>query len=115
MHLVNRRGGTVLGRPVATSLAELGEPVDLVVVSVPGAGFEAAVDDALAAGARAIVGITAGLRRGRPRRAAPAAPIAAAGARRRRRPGRPQLPGDRDNTTELYLASDTFAPGGSRC
>ncbi|WP_116110617.1 acetate--CoA ligase family protein [Amycolatopsis ruanii] len=60
VHLVNRRGGTVLGRPAARSLAELAEPVELVVVAVPAAGFEAAVDDALAAGARAVVGITAG-------------------------------------------------------
>ncbi len=60
VHLVNRRGGTVLGRPAAPSLAAIGEPVELVVISVPGDGFEAAVEDALACGAKAIVGITAG-------------------------------------------------------
>ena len=60
VHLVNRRGESILGRPALRSLAELDEPVDLVVVTVPAHGFEAAVDDALAAGARAIVGVTAG-------------------------------------------------------
>ena len=60
VHLVNRRGESILGRPALRSLAELDEPVDLVVVTVPAHGFEAAVDDALNAGARAIVGVTAG-------------------------------------------------------
>jgi acetate---CoA ligase (ADP-forming) len=60
VHLVNRRGESILGRPALRSLAEVNEPVDLVVVTVPAHGFEAAVDDALAAGARAIVGVTAG-------------------------------------------------------
>src|SRR5207237_8744649 len=43
------------------SLADLPEPVELVVIVVPEPGFEEAVDAALAAGARAIVGIVAGL------------------------------------------------------
>ena len=63
MHLVNRRGGTVLGRPTVRSLSELGPDagVDLVALCVPAAGFLAAVEDALAAGVRALVAITAGL------------------------------------------------------
>ncbi|QGV77085.1 acetate--CoA ligase family protein [Streptomyces ficellus] len=112
VHLVNRRGGTVLGRTAATSLAAVGEPVDLVVISVPGAGFEAAVDDALACGARALVAITAGF-----------AETGAAGlARQRAVTDRvrdagavlvgPNCLGIMDSTTELYLASDTFDPGG---
>ncbi|MGB3185201.1 MAG: CoA-binding protein, partial [Ornithinimicrobium sp.] len=60
-HFVNRARKTVLGRRAAPSLASLGDQVDLVVIAVPAAGFEEAVDDALAAGARAIVGITSGL------------------------------------------------------
>ncbi|MFF3326724.1 acetate--CoA ligase family protein [Streptomyces sp. NPDC002889] len=112
VHLVNRRGGTVLGRPAATSLTELGEPVELVVISVPGAGFEAAVDDALACGARAIVGITAGFAETGPSGLARQRAIAA----RVREAGAvlvgPNCLGIADNTTELYLASDTFAPGG---
>jgi acetate---CoA ligase (ADP-forming) len=61
VHLVNARADTVLGRPAVPSLASAGLRVDLAVVAVPAAAFESAVDDALAAGARAIVGISAGL------------------------------------------------------
>ncbi|MFF8833432.1 acetate--CoA ligase family protein [Streptomyces sp. NPDC015131] len=111
VHLVNRRGGTVLGRPAAPSLAAIGEPVDLVVISVPGAGFEAAVDDALACGARALVGITAGFAEagaaGLARQQAVAARVREAGALL----VGPNCLGIADNTTELYLASDRFAPG----
>ncbi|GAB2444493.1 acetate--CoA ligase family protein [Nocardioides hungaricus] len=63
--LVNRRGGQVLGEPAHASVTAAAEAygvrVDLAVVCVPAAGFVAAVADAVAAGARAIVGITAGL------------------------------------------------------
>ena len=58
-YLVNRRAGTVLGQTTFPSLAELPGPADLVVIAVPATGLDAAVDDALAAGARAIVAITA--------------------------------------------------------
>jgi acyl-CoA synthetase (NDP forming) len=61
VHLVNRRGGEVLGRPVFRDLREIPAPPELVVVSVPPAAFEEAVDTALEVGALAIVGITAGL------------------------------------------------------
>ncbi|MGW0828362.1 acetate--CoA ligase family protein [Streptomyces sp. NPDC002845] len=61
VHLVNRSRSTVLGRPAVPSLAGLGEEVDLAVVTVSAAAFEEAVDDALRAGVRAIVGITSGL------------------------------------------------------
>ncbi len=63
--LVNRAGTEVLGRPTHPSLAEatrvLGAPVDLVVLCVPAGAFLAAVADAVVAGARAVVAITAGL------------------------------------------------------
>ncbi|MEV7415266.1 acetate--CoA ligase family protein [Streptomyces sp. NPDC089919] len=112
VHLVNRRGGTVLGQRAATSLAAVGEPVDLVVISVPGTGFEAAVDDALACGARAIVAITAGFAEAGPaglvRQRAVADRVREAGAVL----VGPNCLGIADNTTELYLASDRFAPGG---
>ena len=61
VYLVNRGGGEILGRRTYTSLAELPEPPELVAVTLPAAAFEQAVDDALAAGAKAIVAITAGL------------------------------------------------------
>lgn len=63
--LVNRGAGEVLGRPAyrsARAAAEaVGRPVDLAVLCVPAAGFVAAVTDAVDAGARAVVAITAGL------------------------------------------------------
>uniref|UniRef100_A0AAU2JID5 Acetate--CoA ligase family protein n=1 Tax=Streptomyces sp. NBC_00049 TaxID=2903617 RepID=A0AAU2JID5_9ACTN len=111
VHLVNRRGGTVLGRRAAPSLSAIGEPVELVVVSVPGDGFEAAVEDALACGAKAIVGITAGFAEAGPeglaRQRAVVARVREAGAVL----VGPNCLGIADNTTELYLASDRFAPG----
>lgn len=61
VYLVNRRGGEILGRPAFASLAELPEAPELVVLAVPAAAFEGMVDEALAAGARAIVAISAGL------------------------------------------------------
>jgi acyl-CoA synthetase (NDP forming) len=60
VYLVNRRGGEVLGRTAYASLAELPERPGLAVLAVPPAALEAAVDDAIAAGARALVVITAG-------------------------------------------------------
>jgi acyl-CoA synthetase (NDP forming) len=112
VHLVNRRGGTVLGRTAAPSLSALGEPVDLAVVSVPAAGFEEAVEEALRCGARAIVAITAGFAEtgdaGRRRQQAVAERVRAAGAVM----VGPNCLGLADNTTDLFLASDSFAPGG---
>ncbi|MEU8976514.1 acetate--CoA ligase family protein [Streptomyces monashensis] len=112
VHLVNRRGGTVFGRTAAPSLRAIGEPVDLAVVSVPAAGFEDAVDEALMCGARAIVAITAGFAEtgdtGRARQHAVAERVRAAGAVM----VGPNCLGLADNTTDLFLASDTFAPGG---
>jgi acyl-CoA synthetase (NDP forming) len=58
--LVGRNGGTLHGLPVHRSLVELPESPELVVISVPAAGLEAAVEEALAAGARALVAIAAG-------------------------------------------------------
>ncbi|HVY62869.1 MAG TPA: CoA-binding protein, partial [Planctomycetota bacterium] len=59
--LVNRNGGEILGRRAFPTLADVPEAAELVVVSVPAAGFEDAVDAVLAAGAKAIVAISAGL------------------------------------------------------
>jgi acyl-CoA synthetase (NDP forming) len=61
VYLVNRSGHAALGRPTYRSLRELPEPVEMVVIAIGAPGFEAAVDEALAAGAKAIVAITAGL------------------------------------------------------
>ena len=61
VYLVNRNGGEVLGERAYASVGDLPEAPELVVIAVPAAAFEQAVDDALAAGARALIGITAGL------------------------------------------------------
>src|SRR5437764_508437 len=59
--LVNRHGGEILGSPAYRTLGELPDRPELVVACVPAAGLEQTVDDALAVGARAIVGISSGL------------------------------------------------------
>ena len=61
VHLVGRSGGELHGLTVHRSIADLPEPPDLVVLSVPADALEQAVDDSLAAGARALVAIAAGL------------------------------------------------------
>ena len=110
--LVNRRGGEIRGRPAFESLGELPSPAELVVVSVPAGEFESAVDAALAAGARAIVGITAGLGEAggeaRTRETALAERVRAAGALLLG----PNCLGVFDREAELYLAPwIDFPPG----
>ncbi|MGH3116096.1 MAG: acetate--CoA ligase family protein [Gaiellales bacterium] len=82
--LVNRNGGEILGRRAYHSLAELPEAPELVVLAVPAAGFEEAVEAALDAGAKGLIGITAGLgetdAEGRAREDAAVARVRAAGA-----------------------------------
>ena len=58
--LVGRSGGELHGLPVHRALAELPEPPELVVLSVPAHGLDEAVDESLAAGAKALVAIAAG-------------------------------------------------------
>ena len=60
VHLVNRRGGEVMGLRAYRALAELPEPPELAVLAVPPAVLEQAAADAIAAGCRALVVITAG-------------------------------------------------------
>ena len=109
--LVNRGGKDILGQHTYTSLAEVPHPVDLVVISIGAAGFEQAVDDALAAGARAIVAITAGLgetgREGRAIERAVTERVRAAGALL----VGPNCMGVADTVSKLDLASSEFAPG----
>jgi acyl-CoA synthetase (NDP forming) len=111
VHLVNRRGGEVLGRPTVRTLAGLGAPVDLVVLAVPAAGFESAVDEALAAGARALVGVTSGFAEagaaGREVQDRVVARVRAAGAVLLG----PNCLGIYDSTTGLTLASNAMPPG----
>jgi acyl-CoA synthetase (NDP forming) len=60
VHLVNRRGSTVAGRPAARSCAELGERADLGVVMVPSAGVAESVAGLADAGVSTAVVLTSG-------------------------------------------------------
>ena len=109
--LVGRRGGELFGQPVYPSLAELPEAPELVILSVPASGLEQAVDDSLAAGARALVAIAAGLgelgAEGRAREVAIVERVRAAGAVL----VGPNCLGVFDSGSELDLASNPL-PGG---
>jgi acyl-CoA synthetase (NDP forming) len=111
VYLINRNGGTVLDRTAYASLHDLPEAPELVVISVPAAAFEQAVDDALAVGARALVGITAGLGELGPeaqeRERALVERVRAAGAMLLG----PNCLGVFDATSDLGLASNEFPPG----
>ncbi|MEU8876219.1 acetate--CoA ligase family protein [Streptomyces javensis] len=111
VYLVNRRGEPVLGEPAYRSMAELPQCADLAVIAVPAAGFESAVEDALAAGARAIVGITAGFAElgteGEARQSALARRVREAGAVLLG----PNCLGVLDSGSELYLSSNPLPPG----
>src|SRR5262249_58192011 len=60
VYLVNRHRGEIHGQPVYASPGQLPEPPEMVVITAPLPAFEDAVDEALQAGARFLVGITAG-------------------------------------------------------
>ena len=60
LHLVNRNGGEVHGRPAFRSCAEVGEPVDLALMLVGAAALPGALADAAAAGIRSAVVLAAG-------------------------------------------------------
>jgi acetate---CoA ligase (ADP-forming) len=60
VYLVNSRAPEVMGRRAYRSLAELPQAPGLAVIAVPPAVLDGAVDEAIAAGARALVVITAG-------------------------------------------------------
>jgi acyl-CoA synthetase (NDP forming) len=111
VHLVNARADVVLGRPAVPSLVGAGLTADLAVVAVPASAFEVAVDDALAAGARAIVGISAGLGEagpeGKAREQAVVERVRAAGAVLLG----PNCLGVFDATAGLSLTSNPMPPG----
>ena len=111
VYMVNRNGGTILDRPAYASLHDLPDAPELVVIAVPAAAFEQTVDDALAVGARALVGITAGLGELGPeaqaRERALVERVRAAGAMLLG----PNCLGVFDATSDLGLASNEFPPG----
>jgi acetate---CoA ligase (ADP-forming) len=111
VYLVGRNGGEVHGLPVHRSLGELPEAPELVVLSVPADGLEEAVDDSLAAGARALVAIAAGFaelgEEGAERERALVERVRAAGAAL----VGPNCLGLFDGATELQLASTPLPAG----
>ena len=113
IHLVNRKGGTIQGSRAYTSLREVEAPVDLVFLAMPAAGFDDAVDDALAVGARALVVVTAGLGElggeGRERERAAVERVRSAGALL----VGPNCPGIADTTTGLQAVALLDIPPGA--
>jgi acetate---CoA ligase (ADP-forming) len=109
--LVNRRGEEILGQPSYRSLADLPQAPELVAIVVRAAGFEAAVDESLRAGARAIVAITSGLGEKDPAGLA----LQRSVANRVRAAGAvlvgPNCLGIADTGTTLNLTWDRFRPG----
>ena len=61
VYLINHKGTPVLGRETYRSIRDVPDTPELVVVSVPAGAFEQTIEDSLAVGATAFVGITAGL------------------------------------------------------
>jgi len=110
--LVNKNGGEILGREAYRSLDELPGAPELVAISLPAAAFEETVNASLAAGARAIVGITAGLGEvddeGREVERRVVERVRAAGAVLLG----PNCLGVVDAATSLDLGMNEFAPGG---
>lgn len=82
---INRHATAIGGLPCYPSIAATPAPVDLAVIAVPAAAVEAAVDDCIAAGVRAVVVISAGFAEtgaeGRRREAALLATVRRAGLR----------------------------------
>jgi acetate---CoA ligase (ADP-forming) len=111
VYLVNRRGERVLGEPTFRRLADLPCTVDLVVIAVPAPAFEEAVEDALAIGAGAIVGVTSGFAE----LGIGGAEHQAAIARRVRQAGSvllgPNCLGVVDTTSRLQLSSNAMPAG----
>ena len=111
MFLVNRHGDEILGERSYRSLADLPERPELVAIVVRAAGFDAAINDAVDAGAKAIVAITSGLgernQAGLALQQAAVDRVHAAGAVM----VGPNCLGIADTGTELDLTWDDFGPG----
>ncbi len=103
VHLVNRRGGEILGVPAVAALSDLAEVPELVAFCVPPEQVRPVVDEALGLGVRGLLGITAAV----PGAAELAARAAAAGARLIG----PASLGLFDAATCLQLAWGNFTPG----
>ncbi|MEU8270874.1 CoA-binding protein, partial [Sphaerisporangium sp. NPDC049002] len=102
VHLVSRSGAAIEGVPAVHGLADLAEPPELVVLSVPPASAVRIVTEALDLGVRGFLAITAGIEE-----TGLAERVRAAGARMIG----PNCLGIYDAATELELAWGNFVPG----
>ena len=111
VYLVNRNGGPIVGHEAYRSMADLPGPPELVILTLPAAVFEEAVDASLAAGAKAIVAISAGLGEmgpeGKAREEAVVERVRAAGAVLLG----PNCLGVFDAAADIDLGSNAFRPG----
>lgn len=101
--LINSNATSIQGVPTHARLSDLPEAPELLVISIPGAGVEPVVAEALAAGVRAFLIVSTRV----PRAAELAATITAAGARLIG----PGSLGLVDSGNELLLAWGHFTPG----
>ncbi len=60
LYLVNPRGGTIHGRTVHRSLAEIGEPIDLAMITIPAEEVAKVMDDCARARVKAAIVISGG-------------------------------------------------------
>lgn len=60
LYLVNRKGAAAFGRPAATSCREIGEDIDTAYLCLPAEAALAAAEDAIEAGIRNLVIVSAG-------------------------------------------------------
>jgi acyl-CoA synthetase (NDP forming) len=60
LHLVNRNGGTIYGRPAFTSLLEIHEPIDAALLMIPEAAINDTLRDLQAVGAAGAVILSSG-------------------------------------------------------
>lgn len=60
IYAVNRKGGEILGVQANTSLTEIGEPVDLVVIAIPPRFIKGVIEECGAIGTKTVIVISAG-------------------------------------------------------
>ncbi|HCG55202.1 MULTISPECIES: acetate--CoA ligase family protein [Brevibacterium] len=103
VHLINSRVASIQAQPTYPTLSDLPETPELLVISIPGAAVPAVVDEALTAGVRAFLIISARV----PHAADLAQRIVSAGARLIG----PSSLGLVDSSNDLLLAWGNFTPG----
>ena len=62
IHFVNTKGGTLLGRPMISSVREVPDPVDLAVILIPAAGVANVLEDCAKRGIKAAIVASGGFK-----------------------------------------------------